>query len=66
VRLGRSNVTLGALLVLLGTVGALSLRAAAAPAVQALSREVTRADFDRLMQELSNWGRGARTIKWVP
>jgi kynurenine formamidase len=33
------------------------MRAAPAPPIQSRSLEATRADFDRLMQELSNWGR---------
>src|SRR5882724_4994021 len=38
--------------------GALSLRAAyPSPPRRALSHEATRADFDRLMKQLSNWGR---------
>jgi len=46
------------LFLLLVALGAFSLRAAAAPAAQGPSpHDATRADFDRLMQELSNWGR---------
>ena len=52
-RRGVTIVVLG-----LACAAALSLRAAPAPAEQAASsRAATRADFDRWMKELSNWGR---------
>ena len=44
--------------VLLATTAALSPRVAPAALAQAASNQnATRADFDRLMKELSNWGR---------
>ena len=51
------NLAVGSLFVLAAAV-AFSVRAASAPPLHAVSNhEATRADFDRLMKELSNWGR---------
>src|SRR5712691_2143860 len=51
------NLPVGSLFALVAAV-AISLCAAPAPLLQAVSNhEATRADFDRLMKELSNWGR---------
>src|SRR6266567_3075409 len=54
----RRSHNVGVLLfTLLAAVGAASLRAVPVPLQAAQNRDATRADFDRLMKELSNWGR---------
>ena len=54
----RRNILVRSTVVVLATFCALSLRAApAAPPQTASNHNATRADFDQLMKELSNWGR---------
>ena len=64
-RVRRLLVLLG--IVLLATAAALTSRVAPAALAQAASnRNATRADFDRLMKELSNWGRWGKDDQMGP